>query len=341
MKEELLHELIEAYESADEKFHATAYWSAYKKSVTDAAANLDPKEFRSGQHPILRTFGFNEQVFTQLPLRDRVRVWLSQSRRLFAQKKGTSPYSIDLSDIRELAYHHCEVVGEASNAIPIKEIHNAQVGSPDDSFEIEGRHYTMQFLGFYLRYCFVHRNAPLKGNEVIVELGSGSGHQVELLKRAYPDLTILCYDLPAQLYVCEQYLTAALGADQVVSASKTLKWDELSGIEKGKVHFFGNWQMPLNVGFDIDWFWNAASFGEMEPHVVQNYLSYVMPSAKHIYLLQARHGKEEYRVEKPILFEDYNSWLKDFDLVAEADAWRAHKRLTESGGYFEAVWKRK
>jgi putative sugar O-methyltransferase len=80
----------------------------------------------------------------------------------------------------------------------------------------------MKFLSFYVRYCFAQNNIHLKGDETIVELGSGSGFQVELLKKVYPNLTVLCFDLPAQLYLCEQYLVNVFGQEEVVSTEKKL-----------------------------------------------------------------------------------------------------------------------
>lgn len=95
-----------------------------------------------------------------------------------------------------------------------------------------------------------------------------------------------------------------------------------------------------NQQFDI--FWNAASFGEMEPKVVEHYLSYVLGQCDWVYLLQARHGKERYAnsgVENPITFADYRQMLEGYELVAEQDAYEAHRRMAQSGGYFEGVWK--
>jgi putative sugar O-methyltransferase len=56
-----------------------------------------------------------------------------------------------------------------------------------------------------------------------------------------------------------------------------LNWSDLSKISSGKIHFFGNWQIPMVESKKHDLFINAASFGEMEPEVVQNYLKYIKP----------------------------------------------------------------
>lgn len=341
MKNEHLQKLIDAYEAAPAEFQATAYWQAYKKPILDAMDNLDLNELRSGKYPILASFGFNEFTYTKIgSLSTRLKIAAYSANKSMLRNETIMPYAISLADVREMSYRHCDLYGQLTNSIPIGQLEVSGFGNPDDLFKIADRRYTIQFLGFYIRYCFVNQNINFKGDEVIVELGSGSGHQVEILKKLYPGMTILCFDLPTQLYVCEKYLSEALGEEHVVSSSQTLDWQDLSAVEKGKVHFLGSWQMPLLSDFSFDIFWNAASFGEMEPEVVQNYLSYALPNCKWVYLLQARHGKESARVTNPIRLEDYDSYLEGFDLVKEEEPYRAHKRLNESGGYFHAVWKK-
>ena len=67
----------------------------------------------------------------------------------------------------------------------------------------------MGFLNSYLRYCSVQKSIFLKGDEIIVELGPGLGYQMEVLKKLYLGITILCFDLPVQIYLCESYLLQA------------------------------------------------------------------------------------------------------------------------------------
>jgi putative sugar O-methyltransferase len=50
-------------------------------------------------------------------------------------------------------------------------------------------------------------------------------------------------------------------------------------IDEG-IFVFGNWKLPELKDFSYDLFWNSASFQEMEPDVVLNYLSYVNRQTK-------------------------------------------------------------
>jgi putative sugar O-methyltransferase len=337
-----LNELIDAYSQAPEIFHSSRYWQVYEKKIASEIEKADLNQLRSGRYPIFGTFGFNEVDFFYHPnLPGWKKNLLKVLRNFPVGEKIFMPYDIRRKDIREMAFHHCILQSKLSGALSISEIETSAVGTPRDLFTIEGKNYTMQFLSFYLRYCFAQKALQLIGDETVVELGSGSGFQVELLKKIHPNLTILCFDLPAPLYLCEKYLSEVFG-EQVVSAQDHLKLESLDDLEKGKIHMFGNWQFPLLKDYSFDVFWNAASFGEMEPHIVENYLSYIVNNCKYIYLLQARQGKESsltQGVEKKIKFEDYQSMLKGYQLEDESDVYLAHRKMSQSGGYFQAVWK--
>lgn len=340
-----LNKLIKEYKQAPEIFQAGRYWKTHEKKILKAIKRADIAYLRSGRYPVFGTFGFCESVYNyhfEMPF--YAKVIKKVIRKLFITNKATSPYSLRLNDIREMAYHHCMLQGQLANTRSIAEIETSTFGKPSDLFEMEGKKYTMQFLNFYIRFCFVQQYLHLKGDETIVELGSGSGLQVEILKKIYPGLTILCFDLPAPLYLCEQYLSKALGDDQIVTSDCTIHATDLNAvIEKGKVHMFGNWKFPLLETFPIDVFWNGASFGEMEPEIVENYLSYIKGHCDSVYLLQARNGKESFQhsgVVTPIQFSDYNRLLNGYQLVKESDAYEANRRMSQSGGYFQAVWKK-
>ncbi len=344
MKKDNLKDLLQEYRNAPKEFHVTSYWESYQRRTIDTVYSIDLSQLRSGKYPILATFGFNDVIYTYHPnlpfLKKAIRKFI---HRHLIKDKDILPYGIKISDIREMAYHHCELSGNLSNAKSISAIEVSTFGSPQDLFEINGKKYSVAFLNYYLRYCFAQKHISFKGDEIVVELGSGSGYQIEVLKKLYPDITVLCFDLPAQIYLCERYLSQALGEKSIVGTDVTAKWGDISGIKEGRIHCFGNWQIFLLKDLQFDIFWNAASFGEMEPDVVANYLNYIKGNARWIYLLQARHGKKttgRTHVKNPITFDDYNALLSGYILREEQDAWQAHKRISASGGYFEGVWIR-
>ena len=343
MNNDELKDLLQEYKNASNEFHVTNYWSSYEDQILDTISSIDLNQLRSGKYPILATFGFADVIYSYHPnwsmrhkLKRKILELISQH---LIKNKSVFPYDMNLMQIRELAYHHCELRSKLSNAKSINTIEVSTFGAPQDIFELHGKMYTLAFLNYYLRYCFAQKYINFRGDEIVVELGSGSGYQIEVLKKLYPDMTFLCFDLPAQTFLCQRYLLAALGEKNVVGTDVTLKWGDLSDIEKGKVHFFGNWQIPLLKNFQFDVFWNAASFGEMEPDIVENYLKYIKGNSRWIYLLQAQHGKEttgKTHVKEPITFDKYNSLLSGYLLQEKHDAWQPLNRLMQ---YFEGVWR--
>jgi len=337
-----LKSLLKEYYQSPEIYQAGRYWKAYENKIIKEIETADYNRLRSGEYPVFATFGFSEFVYNpnfKMPFYLKVLKKITKSKYIVGHPN--MPYGMSLSDIREMALLNCINQGKLSNTKSISEIETSNYGSPIDLFKVKGKNYTMQFLNFYIRLCYFNGISQIKGDEIIVELGSGSGFQVELLKKIYPNLTILCFDLPYILLLGEDYLCNSLGEDMIVRSEQTLHWDSLDGIEKGKVHMFGNWKFPLLKDFKFDIFWNAASFGEMEPEIVENYLSFILGSCDHIYLLQAKKGKESSTskgVVKPILFEDYNNMLQNYRLANEDEAYQANRKLSQSGGYFQAVW---
>ena len=340
-----LDQLVEAYRAAPEIYQVGRYWKAYEDKVIEEVKKADLQQLRSGAYPIFGTFGFSESIYhynqkMSLP----VKLAKKAIRSLFITKRALLPYSLRLEDIRHMAFINCVNQGNIAGLKSIRDIETSRFGNPSDLFEMEGKQYTMQFLNFYLRLCFAQKHLQLQGDETIIELGTGSGFQTEILKKVFPDLTILCFDLPYTLTLCEEYMTQTFGKSEVVGSLETLSWQNLNSLKKGKIHMIGNWKFPIIKSMPHHVFWNAASFGEMEPHIVQNYLSYVLGSCSYVFLLQANKGKESTSntgVQKPILFEDYMNYLDGYKLLEKADAYEAHRKMSQSGGYFQAVWSNK
>ena len=111
----------------------------------------------------------------------------------------------------------------------------------------------------------------------VVELGGGLGRNIMMLAKLRPTATILAFDIMPQVYVANQYLKTAM-PERVVPIEKAIELNfsdgDISSI-KGKIVVLPAWKMPEYQNVGIDLFWNAASFQEMEPDVVRNYLTLV------------------------------------------------------------------
>ena len=240
MEKDKLKDLLKEYKKAPKEFQVANYWASYEKQVIKLIARLNLSQLRSGKYPILSTFGFIDGAYTYHP---SLSFWkkfiLKFIHKYIIKNRAVLPYKLKKTDIEEMAFRHCELLSDITNSVPIGNVEVSTFGNPKDVFEINGRKYTVPFLSYYRRYCFAQKNINFKGNEVVVELGSGSGYQIEVLKKLYPKLTVLCFDLPSQLYLCEKYLTEALGMDSVVGTGITIGWNDMSALQKGKVHFLG------------------------------------------------------------------------------------------------------
>ncbi len=79
--------------------------------------------------------------------------------------------------------------------------------------------------------------------------------------------------------------------DRVVPFNENLTSIKLSNVKPGEIYFLGSWQLSLITG-KIDLFWSHASFGEMEPEIVKNFLHMISSSTENINLAQVFEGKE-------------------------------------------------
>jgi hypothetical protein len=193
-------------------------------------------------------------------------------------------------------------------------------GNPEDVFEIDGNVYTMRALYYYMRYAYCCRYISFDDVSLMVELGAGSGRQVELIRTLHPHISYLIFDIPPQLYVCEQLLKKAFPAS-VVSFRDTRARSDTITPEPGKMYVFGTWNFPLIAQLPVDLFWNAVSFQEMEPDVVANYLGFVNRNTKAVFLQERMEGKNVATevgapgVLQPTRLEHYRAGLSDFELL--------------------------
>jgi hypothetical protein len=113
----------------------------------------------------------------------------------------------------------------------------------------------------------------------------------------------------------------------------------------GKIFIFGNWKLPELAFLKYDLFWNSASFQEMEPDVVLNYLKYVnQQTNKYVFLCEAMGGKElataegTHGVLEQTTLEHYKKGLIDFQLQ---DLSRAIHLPIMRSTYSFSFWSRK
>ena len=215
----------------------------------------------------------------------------------------------------------------------ITHLHPSTIGNPE-GFLIDGIFYTRSWLNFYCRYAYVSKFIRFS-DQLIVEVGSGSGKQAELLKKAHPDLTIVLFDLPTQLYVCHQYLTKVFeGTDTVVDYMQGREITSFAEIVPGKINILPHWKFDIIKHQPIDLLWNAASFQEMASPTAKHYLS-IADKAKACFLMHliAYDPDSPQPGNRGVIAPDVMSNFVEIDrtlarLVYTPETWR----------YFDSFW---
>lgn len=302
---QLLELMLEDAKSASDLYKPTNYWLNYEKIFLLELRSLGLKNFRRRKNSVLSSFGATDLLPISKSLHPLPRLKPASSINkiiylLFKIKKiekllkyiSRVISDVDYQDVRYLCYEFVKYYGEKNGAKSIKELETSTIGNPEDIFIIDGNIYTISLLYYYIQYAYCSQFIDFNSIDTIMEIGSGSGKQIEVIKKLYPDICFYVFEIPPQLYVCEQYLSAIF-PDSVVSYTETRTMKKIPKNNKGKIYIFGNFKLPEIININYDLFWNSASFQEMEPDVVLNYLKYVnKQTKKYVFLHELMEGKE-------------------------------------------------
>ena len=336
---DLLKLMLDDLASAPAVFKPTNYWSVYEQRFVPELNARGLVDFRRRRGTVLSSFGASDHrprgAYLDLSrsrvFGNRVTQHVPGWKRLMSRlndvlnRDGLSPVRLDvyecgLRELQESAFRLTQLYGEHAGARPLDSIELSSAGNPEDVFEIAGRAYTMRALYYYLRYAYCCQFVDFEDIDVMVELGSGMGRQIEIIRKLHPRIRVIAFDIPPQLYVCSQFLSAVF-PNAVVGYEATRTYRALPDLPSGAIAICGTWLFPLLRGRHVDLFWNAVSFQEMEPDVVANYLSYVAPAADAVYLQERMDGKELSRAEgepgvlRQTTLEDYRRGLPNHTLV--------------------------
>lgn len=362
---ELLELMLRDLGDSDPLYQPTNYWKTYEREVLPYLRREGIAGFRGrpgyGAERVLGSFAALDPVPKPLAFRriDQLRLFDTPGIRqlIGAGTRGRLQeiwervasrvvlrQSHSLDEWRALCFAYAREAGARVGAVPLDGLRVSMAGEPADRFAIGDGLYTSLTLYYYLRYAFVAQHLDLRRASSLVELGSGSGKQAELLARLHPNLTIYLFDIPPQLYVAHQFLKAALPG-RVAPYRETRNASALPEREPGRIYLLGSWQLPLIARQSFDLFWSCATFGEMEPHVVANYLKLVDTSAGAVYLMQRMKGKKLAKREgaRGVLarttLADYERGLASFELLGRAQARSADALPLPH--YDDTFWRRK
>lgn len=315
-------------ESVDRLYAPTNYWQGYVDTLAQEIRSKGLKDFRRRKHSVLSSFGAADLLpanprkillvpssFVRLMSRAKGRFTRKVLRRLMHLR---SP--IGFKSTALMAFEYAKRYGQSVGAKPILDIEDLTVGNPEAIFNVQDKTYTLGLLRYYLQYAYCCRFINFDSINSVMEIGGGAGRQVEVIKRLHPHLSFYVFDMPPQLYVCEQYLSAIFPGD-VISYRQTRQMSNIPAEREGKVFVFGNWTIPNLSNLNCDLFWNSASFQEMEPDVALNYLKYVSSCTnKYVFLYELMEGQEkatrpgEHGVIEQVVFKHYERALDNFKL---------------------------
>jgi putative sugar O-methyltransferase len=287
----LFEDLLRREQQASDLYRPTNYWSSYAETFVPELRRLGLHDFRRRKHSILDAFGANDPVPActidwSLPALSWLHK-LAQTRIVWhiarpvcrvlenlVARVATPQYSYEAS----MVYFHAQVAKKFERlGLDISLLGTDRTGNPDRLVEIDGAAWSWVQLGAASLLGDALGRIDLKEINTVVELGGGLGRNILMLAKLRPDATILCFDIMPQVYVANQYLKAVM-PDRVLPIDKGLALrladGDISAI-KGKIVVLPAWKMPEFQNVAIDLFWNAASFQEMEPNVVRNYLKLV------------------------------------------------------------------
>jgi len=307
----IFEDALKGLSEADPLYHPGPYWERHRRPLEEYLRSHGLQNYRLGdavpEDPkyILRRFGAGEPRIPE-------------------------PSHLTQSQWNNLRYDFADTYGKLVNAAPLSRLSISTAGNPGDVFRIKRRTYTSNALNFYMRYAYLCQFLDFQKISTIVEIGPGSGLQTEILHKLHPHLTSYLFDIPPQSYIGNQYLKHVFPG-KVVGLEQTRSLTEPLQGEPGQIYIFNSWQIPLVRNQRIDLFWNAASFNEMEPHLVDNYLSFISPQAENLYLMSIMKGSR-------VGISDYRRFLPGHRCYALASLLLADGQL--SSRYSNSLWRR-
>ena len=353
---DLLDLMIADMEASASWYRPTNYWAPYSAAVADELRTRGLRDFRSRDSEILSTFGAQDLI-PQFNAPDweppNPQIWeaylgiLKSHNNFWANGFGVGPDGVSAAEYHALCARIADQNAERAGLPAYSSLSFSRHGNPQ-GIDADGRFASFASLYYFHFACFAGLHERLADVDVVVEIGSGFGGQAEVLKRLFPDLTIVLLDLAPQLYVAERFLSAALPG-QVVPYRDTRVADWDGRLTAGQVQFLPPRAVETLAPRGRVLFWNAASFGEMEPDVVANYASHVSRFASSLFLMQFFDGKQlgvpgEGGVLRQSKMDSYEAAFPAFRRVAEADAVLSNGVTVLREGeqaYRNTFWKRR
>ena len=209
-----------------------------------------------------------------------------------------------------------------ADAFGLTTFSESDVGNPIEQFDFDGRRYSRSALNYLLGLSLLKRYADLSKIKTVLEIGGGFGTLGEIIGKApTKGIRYIDIDIPPTNFVADYYLRTCFGSQRVLSGVDPRGTDPILINSLPDISVMCSWQLEYLVG-EVDLFVNFISFQEMEPEVVENYITHVKRlNPKWLVLRNMKEGKQRGTVYasgvlNPITTYDYVNMLSDYNLVA-------------------------
>lgn len=324
----LLEAMLIDSKNIDEIYKPTNYWQWFVDKIVCELKKDGIGTIRNKKSKLFNVFGGSEVQVEYFRIQTSLFPLRLIFHRDFVKKYFSVLASIDKKRLQDLAYYQCFYLDQFYGVNKLKDISidtDSFSGASDDIFIMNGKSYTVNFLQYYLQYVYMSRFINFDKIKTFVDLGCGMSKVSEIVHKLHPRVTILLFDIVPTVYFTELYMQSVF-PDSVIGYNETSLINDLE-LKEGKIYIFPNWKFPILKKFSsIDVFMNSGSFQEMEPEVVDNYLSFIKYKAKYVYLRAAMNGSEKAKGKGsfgsmcPVTFKDYKRNLSGYSIKDYSEA---------------------
>ena len=334
-------------------YQPTKYWKEYTNKVSELIKKIGLHDFRRSNERVLSSFGcldtgpplhystlLNGTKNLDKHTKDFLDPAFKIANSLWESGEPVGPNGLTIKNFFLMSKRLADAKAMEVGLKPLSELSISRYGNPFGYIKNDS-HHTFRSIYYFNFVCFIAQFADLSQYSTVVEIGSGSGGQTEILKKLFPQLTIILLDLAPQLYVAERYLSKSLPGD-VISYRETNSKDWKEPFLPGKIYCLPLRAIEALAPVGNVLFWNAASFGEMEPNVLQNYAKHISSFSTDLFLMQMFSGKNG--TDNPVDMPFYETAFSSYELIGKAYSTMSDTITPISEDfnvYHNTFWKRK
>ena len=323
----LLRAMLADQKAQPPQYRPGPYWQGYSRRITHALERDGLADFRAN-YTI-------SKGLADAPLLDPASLWRGRGwKKALLRRLATSrplrqtlvePYLRAIRHQYEQARYyrnlHCRSeLGEWLSAGPLvgEDRIETMAGGCRDFVEFDGVLISTTYLRQLIWIHNFSQNLDLGDIRSVTEVGGGFGANAHLLLETKPNIRKYVYlDLPPMLYVGTQYLRHFYG-DSVRDYLTTRTADPIRFQENDDREILAicPWQLE-RLEAEVDLLWNSASFQEIEPFAISNYLSKLssLGGQGHLCLVIYRDGTPE----KTLTVEEVAELAGEYFVMSEVE----------------------